>query len=127
MSILQQNPNEIYIPLQEQQNQPHKQPVLNQPPSNQIITNQMTKVSVLYVDSTNFKTDPLLIICPICKNQVQTVVNKKWDWYSFCLCHIFGLCAWITFQCCRNKQLNCFDAEHFCPRCGNKIVEYSSF
>ena len=130
--MLHQDSNGIFIPLQDQsfqniqQNQPNLRPMINIPQSNQIILNQMVKPQNIYVDTTNFKTDPCQTVCPFCKNQIQTQVNKKCDWYSVCLCYFCGICTYITLQCCRNKKLICFDAEHFCPICGNKIAEYSS-
>ena len=132
MSILQQDPNGIYIPLQNQpfqsiqQNQINIQPMSNPPQSNQIIMNQMIKPQTMYVDITNIKTDPCQIVCPYCKNQIKTRVVKDCNWYSVCLCYCYGFLTWTIFQCCRNKAYSCFDAEHFCPRCGNKIAEYSS-
>ena len=132
MSILQQDSNGIYIPLQNQpfqsiqQNQINIQPMSNPPQSNQIIMNQMIKPQTMYVDITNIKTDPCQIVCPYCKNQIKTRVVKDCNWYSVCLCYCYGFLTWMIFQCCRNKAYSCFDAEHFCPICGNKIAEYSS-
>ena len=124
LSLQKQGSNGIFIPLQDQANMeiPVAQP--NQP--NQIVMNQMMQPKVIYVDSTNFKSKPCDTICPFCKNQIKTQTVKKCDWYSWLLCYCVGILPWITLQCCRNKQLNCFDAEHYCPTCGNKIVEYSS-
>ena len=108
-------PNNNFIPLQEQN--PHLQ-------NQNVITNQIPRV--IYVDATNFKTSPINTICPICHNQIETKVNTKCNWYSCLLCYFTGVINWAFFQWCRNKKLNCCDAEHFCPACGNKIVDYNS-
>ena len=136
--IQRQGSNQIYIPLQEQSfsnSQPNIvnlqqqmappiiQPQIQQQP---IIINQMVKPNVIHIDTTNFKTSPCYIVCPFCRGQVMTHVQKKCNWYSCLLCYCFGLWTWICLQCCRNKELNCYNATHFCPRCGNKIVEYNS-
>ena len=115
MSNQRQIANHNFIPLQEQNPQ-----IQNQ----NIIINQMPRV--IYVDSTNFKTSPCNTVCPFCHNQIQTKINTKCNWYSCLLCYFTGCCYWALFQWCRNKNLNCCDAEHFCPVCGNKIVDYTS-
>ena len=138
MSIQRQGSNGIYIPLQDQSfhnnqiNNPNQQPIavnpVVQPPyvQNQVVMNQINQPQIIYVDATNFKTSPCNTVCPFCKNHILTQANKKCNWYSCLLCYCVGLVPWITLQCCRNKNLNCYDAEHFCPNCGNKIAEYNS-
>ena len=138
MSIQRQGSNGIYIPLQDQSYQNSQisqnslqstliQPMPQSPiQQNQVVINQLNIPKVIYVDSTNFKTSPVSTICPFCKKQIFTYANKKCNWYSWILCNCIGVLPWITLQCCRNKQVNCYDAEHFCPNCGNKIVEYNS-
>ena len=129
ISNQKQGSNGIYIPLQEQLNQNAQ---MNQPvpqlqiTQKQVILNQMIKPKVIYVDTTNFKTSPYNTICPFCNSQITTQTNKKCNWYSWLLCYCAGIVPWIILQCCRNKQLNCYNAEHFCPNCGNKIAEYNS-
>ena len=59
-------------------------------------------------------------------DKIITQTNTKVNWYSCAFCYCFGLIPWIIFQCCRNKAVNCLDADHYCPNCGNKIVEYNS-
>ncbi len=136
MSNQIQNSQGIFIPLPEQSfsnrvsNQANPVPTIIQPQpqiqNQQIISNQMAKPQVVYVDTTNFKTSPCNTVCPFCKNQIQTQVNKKCNWYSWLLCYCIGLAPWMVLQCCRNKNVNCYNAEHFCPNCGNKIAEYNS-
>ena len=92
----------------------------------QIVINQMAQQNAIYIDTTKIKTKPFGLNCPVCNANIQTFVKKKCNWYSCLLCYCAGICTWITLQCCRNKELNCYNAEHFCPRCGNKIAEYNS-
>ena len=141
MSILRQGSNGIFIPLQDQSfhsiensemSQPNSQfsdvqPMIQPPvPQNQIVANQLMQPKIIYVDATNFKSSPNNTTCPICKNPITTQINKNCNWYSFLFCYCIGILPWITLQCCRNKDINCYNAEHFCPRCGNKIAEYNS-
>ena len=130
-----QGPNGIYIPLQEQNNSnqniavpnPYLQPVAYQAPYNpqQVILNQPIP-QVIYIDTSKLGTSPSLYSCPFCKNQITTEVKKKFNWFSCVFCWWAGLCCWAGLQFCRNKELNCNDAEHFCPICRNKIGDYSS-
>ena len=138
ISIQRKSSNGVYIPLQEQSflnpqlNQANPQPnIIQQMPilqsqNHQIISNQMAKPQVIYLDTTNFKTSPCNTFCPFCKNQIQTRVNTKCNWCSFIFCCWSGIFTWLLIQCCRNKQIICCDAEHFCPVCGNKIADYTS-
>ncbi len=120
------------IPLPEQSlsnlefNQANPVPNINGHPHQQIILNQRANPQIVYIDTTNFKTSPCNTVCPYCKNRIQTKVNTKCNWYSCLFCYFCGVLTWILIQCCRNKQLNCCDSEHFCPMCGNKIADYIS-
>ena len=130
-----QGPNGIYIPLQEQNNSnqniavpnPYLQPAAFQSPYNpqQVISNQPIP-QVIYIDTSKLGTSPSFFSCPFCKNQITTEVKKKFNWFSCVFCWWAGLCCWAGLQFCRNKELNCNDAEHFCPICRNKIGDYSS-
>ena len=124
ISNQRQGPKGIFIPLQDRV----AQPIIPQSANlqNYIVMNQMVQPQIIYVDSTNFKSSPCDTVCPFCKGQIKTEINRKCNWYSCALCYCCGILPWIAFQCCRNKALNCVDAEHFCPNCGNKIVEYTS-
>ena len=142
MNILNQKqvPNEIYNSIQTQSsinseiNRINPQiPMMNpvnvsqgQIQPNPIVVNQMAQPKIVYIDTTKIKTSPFGMVCPICNGNIRTIVNKKCNWYTCALCYCAGLFTWIMLQCCRNKELNCYNAEHFCPRCGNKIAEYNS-
>ena len=133
-----QGVNGIYIPLQEQ-NSSQFNMALNQNQychpaggfqtpqyPKQVIDNQPLP-QVIYIDSSKFNcTAPCSISCPFCKNQINTEVRKKCNWFSCIFAWWAGICCWAGLQFCRNKELNCNDAEHFCPICHNKIGDYSS-
>ena len=131
---IRQNPNGIYIPLQEQsfansnpQNQ-YNQTIPSQIPSQswQIIVNQPLNPQVIYIDSSKFNNSPCSMVCPFCRSQIATNVKKNWNWFNCFFCLWAGICCYIGMQFCRNKEINCYDSEHFCPVCKNKIGEYSS-
>ena len=131
---IRQNSNGIYIPLQEQsfansnpQNQ-FNQTIPSQipPQPHQIIVNQPLNPQVIYIDSSKFNNSPCSMICPFCRSQIATDVKKSWNWFNCIFCLWGGICCYIGMQFCRNKEINCYDSEHFCPVCKNKIGEYSS-
>ena len=127
---IQRQVNGIYIPLQEQSQSTENryQPQHPQQPQQQqqIIVNQPIVPRVIYVDSSKFTTSPCSMSCPFCNSQINTEVKKNWNMFSCVFCLWAGICCWAGLQFCRNKQLNCFDAEHYCPVCHNKIGDYSS-
>ena len=122
--------NRVYIPLQEQtlsntsdRNLYNQQRI--QAPQ-QIIVNQQVYPQVLYIDSSKFRNSPILMSCPFCKSSISTHVKKNFNYLNCIICLWAGVCCWAGMQYCRNKELNCYDSEHYCPVCLNKIGDYSS-
>ena len=135
MSIQGQNSNGVYIPLQEQsfrntipQNQYNQQGIAQIPQQQPqpVVVNQPILPQVIYIDSSKFNNSPCSMVCPFCKSQMSTEVKKSWNWYNCFFCLWAGIVCWAGMQYCRNKEINCYDSEHFCPVCRNKIGEYSS-
>ena len=131
ISIQRQGSNGIYIPLQEQsfsnpnrQNQYIQQGGYQAP--QQIIVNQQINPQIIYIDTSNLRNAPCAMACPFCKNQITTEVKKSWNWLNCIFCLWAGVFCWAGFQYCRNKELNCYDSEHYCSVCHNKIGDYSS-
>ena len=129
ISSQKQGQTGFYIPLQEQSfshnqyNQYNQQG--NQAPQ-PIIVNQPIHPKVIYIDSSKLKNSPCLMSCPFCKSQISTNVKKSFNWINCVFCLWAGACCWAGMQLCRNKELNCYDSEHYCPVCRNKIGDYSS-
>ena len=134
MDISAQGSSGVYIPLQEQtfsnQNRQniYNQQRIYQPPQQapQIIVNQPINPQVIYIDTSKLRNSPFSMTCPYCKGQISTEVKKSWNWFNCVFCLWAGFCCWAGMQFCRNKELNCYDSEHFCPTCHNKIGDYSS-
>ena len=109
---------------QPQPNQPTAQPIFQAPVMNQqqpIIVNQYNPVQPL-----DLKTSPTTVVCPFCKQTVTTIVETECSGASVCCCICTSLVCWVIFQICRNKDLNCNDATHKCPSCGNTIATYTA-
>ena len=98
------------------------------PPSllvpNAVVVNQQAPVAM--VNPEIFKTDPLSITCQNCKQNITTLVNKKFNIVTCLLCFCTGIIFYVCVQCIRGKDICCFDAEHNCPRCGSVVGTYTS-
>ena len=106
------------------------QPAGGQPhmrgPQQTPVTNQAQPQVVNVVAGQKFGTVPLSITCQFCKNPVTTTVNKTCSCCACCLCWSTGLLIWICIQSCRGKEINCWDAVHICPSCGQQLGTYTS-
>ena len=87
-----------------------------------IIINQDQPVTV--VNPNMFKTTPIAMTCMFCKKPMTTVVTKKFNCCACLLCYCTGLLCYICIQCCRGKDICCWDADHTCPLCGNLVGTY---
>ena len=94
-----------------------------QPP---IIVNQQIPVVSSLIDPEIFKTTSVVIQCPFCQNVINTNVKKSFNCLSCALCFFSGILFFALIQYCRSKSVACCDAVHICPRCGQKVGEYSS-
>ena len=105
---------------------PHGMPPQGVPPSQAMIVNQTQPQVVNVVSGQTFGTKPVSITCQFCKNPVTTTVNKTCNCCTCCLCFMTGFIFWVCIQCCRNKEINCWDATHVCPSCGQQLGTYTS-
>ncbi len=88
----------------------------NQP----IIVNQLVPVNLI-----KFKTTPIAINCPYCKQNVTTVVTTEFNCLNCCFC-CWNWVIWLIVQLVREKELNCTDATHKCPSCGKIVGQYNA-
>ena len=108
------------------QNPPYTSPNQPYPPQYpQPVINQI-QPQVVNVVNTQFGTKPVSINCQFCKSPVTTVVKKSCNICSFLLCWCTGCIFWICVQAFRGKELNCCDAQHTCPNCGQILGNYTS-
>ena len=89
------------------------------------IMNQMGP-PVINVGLSRFGTHPISITCQFCKTPITTNVVKSCSCCAVLLCFFTGLFIWICIQCCRDKEINCCDATHYCPNCGQMLGHYES-
>ena len=87
-----------------------------------VVVNQVVpSYSVVAHTSSPFST-----VCPSCKNQITTTAVQTFNCATCCMCCYTGLVLFICIQCCRGKDLCCYDAVHKCPVCGQTVAIYNS-
>ena len=95
------------------------------PSPQQVVINQ-TQPQILRVISLQFGTHPIAITCQFCRSPITTVVEKSFNCCSCLLCYFTSLIFWIIIQAVRGKEINCWNAVHSCPNCGQILGKYSS-
>lgn len=119
----QPNPNPNY--LQQGYIPPNQvSPEHYAPTSNQNLSNNQNQ-QLAYI-AKELKSSPKLVTCPYCHQLGTTMVKSEFSWASCCLCYWGGLIIWLIVQLCREKDINCTDAQHSCASCGNLIHRYES-
>lgn len=61
-----------------------------------------------------------------CEYAGLTAVTKACSCGNVCCCIFTSPMCWIFFQACRGKDINCYDAQHICSKCGSMIGEYKA-
>lgn len=80
----------------------------------------------LQVLQTALRSNSQFVNCPYCRNQSNTRVTQQCSTASVLCCVCFGGIWWLVYQACRGKDINCYDADHHCQRCGNVLANYKA-
>ena len=91
------------------------------PANNQISNSNYELLSLSYI----LKTHPKFIVCPFCHSICPTKVEKKINPKN-AFCFILSPILWATHQLMRNKDLSCYDSEHYCIKCNKFLQKYES-
>ena len=89
----------------------------------QVVTNQIDEVEMNAV-KMSLKSSGQFVACPYCRHQSVTSTEQNCSAKNVLCCVFFQPVSWVLFQAVRNKDINCYDVDHFCTRCGNKLAEY---
>ena len=89
-----------------------------------IIINQQQPVTI--ANPNMFKTTPVATTCPFCRKTMTTNVSTSCNCCSVLLCWFTCLAFYVCVQCCRGKDICCYDAKHTCPHCGGLVGTYTS-
>jgi hypothetical protein len=121
--ITNSTPPQGYNPPQQNYNPPPQQPIIVQQPM--MIQNQTVPMDIAMMEAV-LKSAPGFVTCPFCQHQGITNAKTACSFLSCLCCCCTGVLCWVIFQACRNKDINCTDADHFCMRCGNKLYSYQA-
>jgi len=72
------------------------------------------------------KSSSKFVSCPYCKYQAMTQIDRSCSVPNIILSVASCLLPWLLIQACRGKDINCYNVEHFCKRCQNKLASYNS-
>jgi hypothetical protein len=70
------------------------------------------------------KSTPQFVSCPYCRYQGMTQTERKCSCCNLLCCIFCAAIPWLICQACRGKDINCYDADHYCTRCHNKLSTY---
>lgn len=98
------------------------------PPQGMVSNNQVQAAPINDGKPLNelLKSRSQYVTCPHCKLGGATIVTQSCSCSNLCCCIIFTPMVWAIFQCCRQKDYNCQDAIHQCPKCNTKIYDYQA-
>ena len=71
------------------------------------------------------KSFPQFIKCPMCGVVAPTIAQRKFNVCN-CCCYLFLSPCWIINAICKEKDLNCYDANHICMNCQRPVAKYSA-
>ena len=90
--------------------------------NNQILPNNYEMIAL----STILKSNPQFIVCPHCKGITPTRTEKSLSFKNALLFCLGGPFIWGLVQMLRNKDLNCYDANHYCLKCNANLGNYKA-
>lgn len=108
---------------------PAQQNQIIQPNQINVVNNQMHPTSIgeeiLAVQSV-LRSYPDSIVCPFCRQFTYTRTERKLNMVDVGFCLLCGLALWGVTHCYFGKDLNCYNAKHYCMKCNNLVTKYNS-
>lgn len=97
-------------------------------PIPQMVNNQQNVVNNLELSvlKMSLKSSPQTVNCPYCHNLGMTRTEKQCSAPNILCCVLCHPIAWVLFQALRGKDISCYDAEHYCTKCGNSLANYKA-
>ena len=87
--------------------------------------NQLNNSYELLALSTVLKSQPQFIVCPFCHCVCPTRTEKKLSFTNTLFCFLAPH-FWIIHQILKDKDLNCYDTQHYCLKCNANLGNYNS-
>lgn len=72
----------------------------------------------------SLKSKSKYVCCPYCNKQGMTNIEQDCSVTAGILCCLGGFILPMLVQCCRGKDMNCSNTEHYCVGCSNKLASY---
>ena len=92
-----------------------------------IVKNQNSPYTYeLMAISTVLKSNPQFVVCPYCKAHLPTRTERELSFKNTICCIFSGPVFWGIFQILKNKDLNCYDARHYCLKCNANLMNYQA-
>lgn len=112
----------------ENQGNINQQPEYRPPVQNQ---GEIAGVVVVHPNfmSTNqphLRSHSQLLSCNNCNKLVQSNITANCNILNYLMCCWFGTGVWMLFNSLRQKDLNCYDANHYCPLCNAQLGLYTA-
>ena len=102
----------------------------NNQPNNEIqfgITNNQIQNNTyeMLALSTVLKSKPQFVVCHFCHSVCPTRTEKKLSFFNTLFC-VLSPQLWIAYQVLKDKDLNCYDTQHYCLKCNANLGNYSA-
>lgn len=91
--------------------------------NNNVSINQKVEV---YTDKSVYQTNPIIVLCPSCKNENLTTVELSLNWSNYCCYFLTTPLCWCAYQIYKDKDFSCNDAQHYCSNCGRQHHKYKA-
>lgn len=90
-----------------------------------VVSNQVDEVEASSI-RRSLKSNAQYVGCPYCKQPSMTRVEKNCSFKNVLCGVLLHPMVWLVYQAVRGKDINCYDADHYCSKCGNKMAEYKA-
>ena len=79
----------------------------------------------ILASNQSLRTNPVFVSCPGCRLIGPSKVIRNISISNLVIWCCLTPC-WFVAKAYQIKEMNCFDADHYCHKCGNLIGKYES-
>lgn len=91
----------------------------------QFVNNQTGPHGATFPVDKVLKSFPQFIKCPFCGEITPTVANRSCNICNV-LCFICLPGCWFLCGICKEKDMNCYNANHSCMNCQKHVAQYNA-
>lgn len=100
--------------------------IQNVPNVNKRKSNQNVSYNQKIEDKSVYTTNPIIVLCPSCKNENLTTVELSLNWTNYYCYFLTTPLCWCAYQIYKDKDFSCNDAQHYCSNCGRQHHKYKA-